>query len=330
MNTLKNQKKRSHTVLSVLSEYACLAVLLITILSASVLAPKFFSLVNLMNILKQGAVVSIVAIGMGYVLISGCMDLSVGVNMAICSIVSVVLQPYMGAAGAIVCALMTGILISMCNFTVILAAKARAIEIMMITFGLKMLYRGLAQALTRNVVFRGQTSDFFRMLGKGKFLGEFPNIALIMIVLAVILGILLSYSLFGRRVVCVGNNPEASRLSGISISKTRLGCFLISGICCGIAGILLASRTGAVKALSGDGYEMDAMCGLVIGGYAVFGGFGSVWRAIIGVFVYSAISNVLNLLGVDAYGQQLAQGIILLLAVWTDVYLRNMRAGGKL
>ena len=311
-----------------LPEYACLVVFALVMVIAGVLAPNFFTTANLMNILKQASVVSIVAIGMGMVLISGCMDLTVGVNMAICSILAMTMQKYVGVAGAMLIALVTGAAIGLINFFVVHITRARAVEIMMITFGLKMAYRGLAQALTGNVTFREETTEFFSSIGKGQT-GIFPNIVLIMLGVAVIVGVVLARTRFGREVVCIGNNPEASRLSGISIPRTRLKCFLIAGICCAVAGILLASRTRAVNALSGDGYEMDAMCGLVIGGFAVFGGYGSAWRAVVGVFVYCSIKNVLNLLGVDSYGQQLAQGVILLIAVWIDVYLRNKRLGGK-
>ena len=248
--------------------------------------------------------------------------------MAICSILAMTMQKYVGVAGAMIIALLAGAGIGLINFFIVHISRARAIEIMMITFGMKMAYRGFAQALTGNVTFREETTEFFSNIGKGQT-GVFPNIVLIMLGVAIVVGIILAKTSFGRKIVCIGNNPEASRLSGISIPRTRLKCFLIAGICCAIAGILLASRTRAVNALSGDGYEMDAMCGLVIGGFAVFGGFGSAWRVIVGVFVYCSIKNVLNLLGVDSYGQQLAQGVILLIAVWIDVNLRNQRLGGK-
>ena len=314
--------------LSAIPEYACVVVLLVIVTFAGILSPTFFTADNLLNVLKQASVVCIVAIGMGCVLISGCMDLSVGVIMAICAILSMTMQKYAGDVGAIFITLAAGASLGLFNFLVVYVTRARAIEIMMLTFGLKMAYRGLAQALTGNVTYREETTAFFSFLGKGT-VGGIPCIVLIMLAIALVVGLFISRSRFGREVVCIGNNPEASRLSGISISKTRLKCFLIAGLCCAAAGILLASRTRAVNALSGDGYEMDAMCGLVIGGYAVFGGYGSVWRAVLGVFEYSAIKNVLNLLGVNSYGQQLAQGVILLIAVWGDVYLRERRAGGK-
>ena len=326
MNKLKKQSFLD--MISTLPEYACLVVLAVVVLVAGILAPNFFTSNNILNILKQASVVTIVALGMGVVLISGCMDLSVGVNMAICAILAMTMQKYVGVFGAIGIALVAGVGISLLNFVIVYITSARAVEIMMITFGLKMAYRGFAQALTQNVTFRDNTAEFFGNIGKGHT-GAIPNIVLIMLFASVVVGIILAKSKFGREVVCIGNNPEASRLSGISVPKTRFTCFLISGVCCAVAGILLASRTGAVNALSGDGYEMDAMCGLVIGGYAAFGGYGSAWRAVVGVFVYCSIKNVLNLLGVDSYGQQLVQGIIILVAVWVDVYLKNKRLGGK-
>ncbi len=329
MHVNAKQKPSWKRFLSAIPEYACIAVMVVVVIVASILAPRFFSTLNLMNILKQSSVMCILAIGMGFVLISGCMDLSVGVNMAVCALVAMVSQKYVGTLGGIGLALLSGVLISLMNFLIIYITRARAVEIMMITFGLKMGYRGLAQAITGNVTYREKTSELFKALGKGTSLGGIPNIVIIMLVVAIIFAIMLGRMRFGRQVMSVGINPEASRLAGISVVKTRFRCFVISGVCCGIAGILLASRTGAVKALSGDNYEMYAMCGLVIGGYSVAGGYGNAWRAVVGMFVYNAINNVLNLLGVSGDGQQLAQGIILILAVWVDVYMKNRRAGGK-
>lgn len=327
-NAVSGKRAPLGRILDIIAEYACIAVLAVAILSASVLAPKFFTSLNLLNVLKQSSVLAVLAIGMGFVLISGCMDLTVGVNMAACALISMCLQGAIGVVPAILVALAAGVAISSFNILVIYITKARAIEIMMITFGLKMAYRGLLQAVTGNRTFREQTADFFRFLGKGS-VGPIPLIVILMLVIVAVLGIVLGKLRLGRKIACVGINPEASRLSGISVIKTRVKCFLVSGICCAIAGILLASRTSAVNALSGDNYEMEAMCGLVIGGFAVFGGFGSGWRAIVGVFVYSIIKNVMNLMGMDAYAQELARGLLVILAVGVDVYLRNKRIGGR-
>ncbi len=332
MNQIKRLVKRKISLKSFLAEvpeYACVVVLVIVLIIAGIISPVFFSDTNIQNILKQGAVLAVLSIGMGFVLISGCIDLSVGINMAICALVSVVMQQYVGDIGAIFLALLTGMIISSFNMLVIYLTKARAIEIMMITFGLKMAYRGLAQAVTGNATFREDTTEFFSSLGKGMTLDVIPNIVIIMAVVAILLGVILAKTKYGRQVASVGINPEASRLSGISITKTRWKCFLISGLCAGIAGVLLASRTMTVQALSGDDYEMMAMSGLVIGGFAVFGGYGSVWRAVLGVYVYTIINNVLNLIGAGTYEQKLAQGVILVLAVWLDVYIRVKRTGGK-
>ena len=329
MNTTANPRLTLKRFISIIPEYACIAVMVVVIIVASILAPKFFSSNNLLNIMKQSSVMSILAIGMGFVLISGCIDLSVGVNMAICALVSMVSQKYLGTLGGMGLAILVGVSISMLNYLVIYLTKARAVEIMMITFGLKMAYRGLAQAITGNQTFREKTSDLFKVFGKGSSLLDIPNIVVIMIVVAIIAWIILGRMRFGRQVTAVGINPEASRLAGISVVKTRLKCFIISGVCCAVAGILLASRTGAVKALSGDNYELYAICGLIIGGYSINGGYGNAWRVVVGMFVYNAINNVLNLLGVSSDGQQLSQGIIIILAVWIDVYLRNKRMEGK-
>ena len=138
MHVNAKQKPSWKRFLSAIPEYACIAVMVVVVIVASILAPRFFSTLNLMNILKQSSVMCILAIGMGFVLISGCMDLSVGVNMAVCALVAMVSQKYVGTLGGIGLALLSGVLISLMNFLIIYITRARAVEIMMITFGLKM------------------------------------------------------------------------------------------------------------------------------------------------------------------------------------------------
>ena len=316
-------------VLRILPEYACIGVLLLMMLIGLTRAETFYSRVNLMNIMKQGAVLTILGIGMGFVLISGCIDLTVGINMAISALISVCFVERFGQVGAVMAAILVSVSISCINMGIVYITKARAMEIMMLTFSLKMVYRGLAQAFSGNKAFRTTAcADWFVRLSKGTILG-LPNLMWFMLAIAVVLGIVLSKTRFGRQVTLVGINPEASRLAGISVQKTRFLCFIISGFCAAVAGILLASRTGTIKALSGDNYEMDAVSGLVIGGYSMSGGFGSTWRCVVGVYAYTVIKNLMDLAGMDSYTQTIVQGLVLVLAVWLDVYLRVKRAGGK-
>lgn len=314
-------------ITSFFSEYACIVFLVVALMIAGLTSEKFFTLANLQNLLKQGSVLAVLAVGMGFVLMSGCIDLTVGANMAIAALITINLHQVIGVFPSILLAMAVSIAISCLNMLIIYITKARAMEIMMITFGLKMVYRGIAQAVTGNAVFKYNGKGLFAFLGKGLIFGTIPMIAIIMFVVLVLLGIVLGKMEFGHRVIYVGINPEASRLAGISVAKTRFICFVIAGICCAIAGTLLASRTGAIKALSGDEWEMDAVCALAIGGYSMTGGFGSAWRCIVGVYVYTIIKNILNLLGADAYVQIVAVGLILVFAVWVDIYLRVVRGG---
>ena len=326
---MKTEKLTTKKILGILPEYACIGVFIIMMLLGLFKGEIFYSSVNMLNILKQGAVLTILAIGMGFVLISGCIDLTVGINMAISSLIAVTFQDRLGAGGAVLAAVAVCIIISLINMGIIYITKARAMEIMMLTFSLKMVYRGMAQAFSGNQSFRTTgCAEWFLALGKGSVLG-LPNLMWFMLIVAVGFGIVLSKMKFGRQVTLVGINPEASRLAGISVQKTRLICFIISGFCAAVAGILLAARTGTIKALSGDNYEMDAVCGLVIGGYSMAGGFGSTWRAVVGVYAYTVMKNLMDLVGLDAYTQTIIQGAVLVAAVALDVYLRVKRAGGK-
>lgn len=329
MKQAAGAKLDTKNVVTVMLEYVCIGILVLLLIIGGLVSDVFYTVANLQNIMKQGAVLAILATGMGFVLISGCMDMTVGINMAICGLVAVIFQDSLGVGGAILLAVVAGVVISCINMLIIYITKARAMEIMMITFGLKMAYRGLAQAFSGNKTYRCSGKGFFGFLGKGMIAEVLPMIVIIMLIVAVILGIVLGKMKFGRQVTYVGMNPEASRLAGISIAKTRLVCFIIAGLCSAISGILLASRTSNIKALAGDNYEMEAVIGLVIGGYSMAGGYGSVWRCIVGVYVYSILGNILNLLGANAYVQTLSQGVVLVLAVCIDVYLRVKRGGGR-
>ena len=153
--------------LSVIPEYACIGVLILALVIAGLVSDVFYTAANLQNIMKQGAVLAILATGMGFILISGCLDLTVGINMAICGLIAVIFQDSLGVGGAILLAFFTGIAISCINLFVVYITKGRAMEIMMLTFGLKMAYRGLAQAFTDNMTFRCGTKGAFAVLGKG-------------------------------------------------------------------------------------------------------------------------------------------------------------------
>ena len=317
-------------VISWISKYACIVFLVITIVIAGTISDAFFGISNITNLLKQGSVLCILAIGAGFVLISGCIDLSIGAIMAISACIAITSFNAIGTLPAIALAIIVSVAISCINMFIIKSSRARALEIMMITFGMKLVYRGIAQEVTGNKVFRYTESGLFSFLGKGMIADGIPVIAIIMVIVAIIAGVILDKTRFGREVVYVGSNTEAARLEGINVVKIRWICFVISGICCGIAGVLLASRTGAVKALSGDNWEINAICALAIGGYSMTGGFGSVWRCVVGTYVFTIISNILNLVGANAFIQIVVEGSIMILAVWVDVSMRAKYKRGNI
>ncbi|MDO4273707.1 MAG: ABC transporter permease [Eubacteriales bacterium] len=278
------------------------------------LSDKFFSYLNLRNILLQQAGPILVAVGMLMVILTGGIDLSVGSVMAVGSSLAAVLMSSMNIpwglailialAAGVVLGAFTGFLVAYLNFQGFVASLA----VMTIA-------RGIAYTIT-NATPVNLKSGTLNTLTSKQF--GYP-IIIITILTLVVFVILEKYTAYGRIVIAVGSNSEAVKLSGIRVKRYLLSVYVISGFLATLAGIFIAARSNVGNSTIGEGQELDAIAACVIGGASLAGGKGSVAKTVIGALTLALIGNIMNLLAVPAYPQRIIKGFIIIVAVLLQV-----------
>ncbi len=296
------------------SEYGIVFVLILLIIIATALNPIFISGSNIMNVLRQVSINGILSIGMTFVIISGCIDLSVGNVLGCTGLIVMILMERFGMVPAILAGLAFGLLVGVFNgWGVHLGLPA-----FIMTLASQQMVKGLGYVISNGQPFSA-SDEAYKFIGQG-FLGFLPMPVVIFAVLVIIAWFILTRTRIGRSVYAVGGNPEASRLSGINIRKVRIFAYVVSGVMSAVAAIVLTSRLYSCDPLTGDNYQSDAIAATVIGGCSMAGGEGSVLKTVVGVLIIGIISNILNLLQVSSYLQMIAKGFIIFLAVFIDVW----------
>ncbi|MBT2508058.1 ABC transporter permease [Streptomyces sp. ISL-98] len=274
---------------------------------------QFLDSSNLQLVLTQASVIGVVTVGMTFVITSGGIDLSVGAIVALASVWATTLatQEY-GFAGilftavivGLACGLVNGLLIAyggMVPFIATLAMLASA--------------RGLALQITDG---KTQIVTVEPVLDLGipdAYVLGIPPLVLVFAVVTVVGWLLLNRTTFGRRTVAVGGNAEAARLAGIDVRRQRLYLYLLSGLCCGIAAFLLIILSGSGQNTNGNLYELDAIAAAIIGGTLLSGGRGTIVGSVLGVLVFTTITNIFALNNLQSDVQQIAKGAIIVAAV---------------
>jgi ribose/xylose/arabinose/galactoside ABC-type transport system permease subunit len=280
------------------------------VIVSALASPVFFSIINITNILRQSAVLGIVALAMFLVILTGGIDLSVGSVVALTGVLSVGLQREMPLVIAVGLAVVVGLAIGLINGVFI--AK-RDMPPFVTTLGMMAIARGLTYIYTHGgpipITYPG-----FYFLGRGS-VGPIPFIAIMWLLLSVIVATVLARITFGRTIMAIGSNAQAVYLSGISVSRHIIAVYALSGLICGIGGVLLASRLTVGTPLMGVSMELEAIAANVIGGVSLAGGRGTVWGTIMGVLILGLLSNMLNLMGVSMFYQDVVRGAVIIIAV---------------
>jgi ribose/xylose/arabinose/galactoside ABC-type transport system permease subunit len=287
--------------------------------------PIFLTQVNIINVIRQVSIVGIMAVGMTFVIMIGQIDLGVGSLLAVCGMLAAVLQK--AGAGLLpsilvpmLAGIVTGVLVG------VLVTKAR-VPSFVATLGVLASFRGIALLISEQPV--GGIKDNFRFIGAGvlgdlALFSQIPFIKILPVPIILFIGIVTLGSIifhrypFGRHVSAVGGNEEAARLSGINVDRIKIMVFAISGLCAAISALILTARLRSAQPNSGEGYELDVIASVVIGGTSLYGGRGSIWGSFIGAMLIGVLSNGLNLMGVSPYLQPLIKGVVIVLAVLID------------
>ncbi|MBE9926878.1 ABC transporter permease [Cellulosimicrobium cellulans] len=287
------------------------ALLLLCVVGFATGGERFASVSNLMTILSLGAVLGVVSIGMTFVITTGGIDLSVGSVLGLASVWATTLatQSY-GWVVMVICALAVGVGAGLINGLIIAYGKVVAF---IATLAMLVAARGLAELIAQKRTQVVKDSAFLDLF-KGNLLGV-PKIVWIFAIVAVLGWFLLNRTTFGRRTVAVGGNPEAARLAGIKVQRHLVYVYALSGLTAGIAAIMILARTSAGSSTNGTLLELDAIAAVVVGGTLLAGGRGTIVGTVLGVLIFTTLTNVFIINNVDSSVQAIAKGVIIVGAV---------------
>lgn len=310
----------STKIFRVLKKQALLVVLLLAVIIFSLLSDNFLSTSNILLILKQITVTGILTIGMTYIVIGGNMDLSMGSMVSLSSVITVTLHDAMGPIPAILIALCIGML---CGAVTGFLVGYVGLNGMITSLGMQNVIYSAALIYTGNQYFKIENvNTWFSAIGRGNVMGV-PAQVLVYMGLIAIFQLVLVKSLFGKRLIAVGNNPVCANYSGINSRGVVAGSYVISGLCAAMAGVVLTSRSMSGQSNAGMGMEFDALTATILGGTSLAGGSGSVVRSFVGAFIMGILKNGFVLLGLSDYLQWIAQCVIIVLVVWIDISSRK-------
>jgi len=293
-----------------IANFSFILISILLIITAALTIKYFFSQQNISNLFRQIVTNGLLSLGMLIVIVSGGIDLSIGPIVALTGILAAGLQEFMPFPLAILIALAAGMLCGFINGFLVAKFNLQSFIVTLATMGA---IRGIVYVYSETP--KTPIDAAFRTMLGGGFLGPIPIPAIIMICCFPIMWIFLNRTIMGRSIVAIGGNEEAVRLAGINVKNHKILAFTFSGLFAGLAGVLLASRLGISQPSVGAGYELDAIAAVVIGGGILGGGGGSIIGTLGGVFALGLIDNLLNLLNVQSYYQQIFKGLIILIAV---------------
>lgn len=297
-------------------DYGIVAFVIIVFVYFSIASPAFLTGQNLLNILFQNATIAIPACALTLVIIAGNFDLSIGAIFTFAGVLCAWSAVHWGVWWSFPVAILAGAIMGFINGISITKLKVNAF---LATLATGLAFTGLALAVSAGSQII-PADKVFTFLGQGRVLG-IPYAVVFVVVVAVVLQLVLSYTVFGSRLYSVGGNPDAARISGLRVDRLVIATFVITGAACGLAGMLDASMTNqgsGVNAL-GQSLPLSAIAAVAIGGTSIFGGVGAVWRTMVGVCLLGIITNGFNLLGFPSFWQDIVRGGLILVAVAISV-----------
>ena len=313
---------------ALLGEYGAFLALILLATVLGAISPEFRQFSNILNLLRQAAFNGLIAIGMTCVILSDGIDLSVGSVFALSAIICAeLLTGGVAAYIAIMAALAAGTLLGLVSGILVTKGRLQPFIATLITMTA---YRGLAMILTEgkpisrlaNSIQSESGAFLFKALGKGNLLIaetiKIPLPAIILIAFFALFFFILNKTTYGRRIYATGSNAKCAKLVGVDTVKIKMSVYAISGFLAALAGLMMISRVDSAQPTLGDGYELDAIAAVALGGTSMSGGRGKITGTIAGVLIIAVLNNGLNILGVTSYYQDVIKAIVILVAVLSD------------
>ena len=320
---MENKKK----IGAYLSEYAAFIALALLVIVLSVISPEFRTASNFLNLLRQATFNGLIAFGMTCVILSDGIDLSVGSTFALSAIICAeLIMLDVPAVLAILISLLAGVLLGLVSGFLVAKGRLQPFIATLITMTA---YRGLAMILTDGKPISRLASNIesesgamlFKLLGKGNISLGFINIPIPVIIFVIALlafWFMLTKTTFGRKIYATGSNAKCANLVGVNVAKTKMIVYSISGFMSALAGLIMISRVDSAQPVLGEGYELDAIAAVALGGTSMSGGRGKITGTFAGVLIIAVLNNGLNILGVSTYYQEVIKAIVILIAVLSD------------
>jgi ribose transport system permease protein len=315
-----NIKIRLKRFLPFVIKYNTVFIFLIMLVVSAIISDVFFTSANLFNLVRQVTPVGIISMGMLLVILTGGIDLSVGSIVAMTGVLCAIFTQTMPLPLVIIVSLACGLLVGSCSGYLVSIHKMAPF---IATLALMSIVRGLGFIFSKGApILVGESASALTDFGSGNSLG-IPNPALVLVLIFAITSVLLKYNVFGRIIIAIGSNEEAVRLSGINVSAYKFTVYAIAGGLSAVAGIITTARTAVGSPVMGVGMELDVIATVVIGGASLNGGKGSAINTLLGVLILGMIGNIMNLMNIPAYSQQVIKGLIIIFAVLLQRFQRN-------
>lgn len=308
MATLKNQ--------------GIILAMIVVYLVFAIISKQFRTGANFILIFRQVATIAVMGAGMTFVIIGGNFDLSVGSLLSLCSVICISMHDKIGPIPAIIVALIVGMLSGVVSGYLVGYLRLNS---MIVTLGMMSVLQALAMMYTNGQFVEMKDSNaWFTKIGKGS-VGPIPISTIIMVVFIIIMGIVLTKTVYGHQVMATGGNEEACRYSGINDKAIILKTFVLSGLATAVGAILLCSRGAAAQATIGETYEFDVISGVILGGASLDGGSGSVYKTFVGAMILCILKNGFVIIGLPYYLQWVAQCVVILIAVYIDIISKRKK-----
>lgn len=323
-------EKSKKSLSAYVSEYAAFIALVLLVAVLGCISPEFRTASNFLNLLRQATFNGLIAFGMTCVILSDGIDLSVGSTFALAAIVCAeLIMAGIPAWLCILAALAVGVILG--SISGVLVTKGR-LQPFIATLVTMTAYRGMAMIITDGkpisrlaASIESEAGAFlFKVLGKGNVvfgpndMFKIPIPAIILVIALLIFWFLLTKTTFGRKLYATGSNAKCANLVGVNTTKIKIIVYAISGFMSALAGLIMISRVDSAQPILGEGYELDAIAAVALGGTSMSGGRGKITGTFAGVLIIAVLNNGLNILGVSTYYQEVIKAIVILIAVLSD------------